>query len=120
MELNNQTKRGDLLSHEQWNEIVRRLKRMFSGPDVFVDGSGIYIRRAPGQGLQLVAFIAKIKALGPNSEADYTDERHWFNRCYIANATGADTARLTLTEYANSHPNYIYKTGSNLDRKSVV
>lgn len=59
-------------------------------------------------------FFAKIMATGPSAEADYTDQRHWFQRVKITTTGGDDTNENVFEVIPDTDSAYLYATLENL------
>ena len=100
---------GAFLTPTNWNRAVNLLKRIQhirGGPKISVTQgpSGVLISHAKD------CFFADIQALGPDSEADYEDERYWVQEQYVSNTATDTTEAVTLA--AKTAP--LHVTATNL------
>lgn len=58
---------------------------------------------------------AKIQALGPGSEADYSDERYWVQRVRCSLAAGNESTVLTFEVITDAELEYLYTTATHLE-----
>lgn len=90
---------GDKILASDQNAMVDAQRRA-----QLITGDGLTSKSGPGgTGLFTEPFGAKsfwgrITALGPDNDADYTDERYWVKQIYITNAAGDSLTALGIAE----------------------
>ncbi len=96
-------------SARNWRRAINILKRrrhIRGGPKIAVTQgpSGALISHAKD------CFYADIQALGPDSEADYADERYWIKEQYVSNTSTDTTEAVTLGDKTSA----LHVTATNL------
>ena len=80
------------------------------GIDRMIGPAGIHQRRKLPEARAF--FIGRIHNLGPNSEANYTDQRYWLVEQKITNTDGDGTTDLTWADDGND--NALWVTATNM------
>ncbi len=85
--------RGQKLTALDLNTLIEssnRLSKIRAGRGIVFENNMVHHKKD--------CFYATIEALGPDSEADYADERYWLKEQYVSNSSGSSTVAVTFAD----------------------
>lgn len=91
--------KGEMPKATEWNELVEKVHKLESN-----NNNNFYVNKP---------FFGVLKDVGPNSEADYTDNKYWFTKVRDAKSTNVVDIP-GFVEYVSTDNNYLYDTCTNI------